>query len=183
MRDCLALVHGPVRHHGHTGLDQEQLRKLPVAYPKDKGSKNYFLLHVDDSITMGRNARKHYDRLAAHYEMKDMGVPTTWCGVQFEFLPHKIVLNQAAYREYFVEYWAKHPTHPMCTTPHLSPMNSADLRNLGGLPAEDSSRYAEFCGQVNWLQVTGADITPSATHLSRGLGHVTKLHEAAAGHF
>ena len=49
--------------------------------PKDKASKNYFLLHVDDSITVGRNARTHYDRLAAHYEMKDMGVPTTWCGI------------------------------------------------------------------------------------------------------
>ena len=36
--------------------------------------------------------------------------------------------------------------------------------------------------QVNWLQVTGADITPAATHLSRGLGHVTKLHEVAAEH-
>ena len=150
--------------------------------PADKASKNYFLLHVDDSITMGRNARKHYDRLAARYDMKDMGVPTTWCGIQFEFLPHKIVLHQAAYREYVVNHWANHPKHPMRATPHLSPMNSADLRNLGGLPAENPSWYAEFCGQINWLQATGADITPSVTHLSRGLGHVTKLHEAAAEH-
>ena len=82
---------------------------------------------------MGRNARKHYDRLAAHYDMKDMGVPTTWCGIQFEFLPHKIVLHQTDYRKYFVKYWANHPKHPMRATPHLSPMNSTDLRNLGVL--------------------------------------------------
>ena len=79
----------------------------------DPDSRCYFLLHVDDSLTIGRNARKHYDHLAQHYEMKDMGTPDTWCGIEFTFLPDTIILHQTAYRKYFVQHWANHPVHPM----------------------------------------------------------------------
>ena len=52
-------------------------------YPK---SRNYLLLHVDDSLLIGRKARQHYNALAARYEMKFFGQPKLWCGLEFEFL-------------------------------------------------------------------------------------------------
>ncbi len=42
---------------------------------------------MDDSLTIGRQAR---------YEMKDMGIPKTWCGIEFTFLPDVIIMHQAA---------------------------------------------------------------------------------------
>jgi hypothetical protein len=37
--------------------------------PSDLQSLCFFFLHVDDSLTVGRNARTHYDNLVARYEM------------------------------------------------------------------------------------------------------------------
>ncbi len=55
-------------------------------------SRCYFLLHVDDLLTIGRKAREHYNRLTARYEMKDMmGILHLWCDIEFMFLrldPH-----------------------------------------------------------------------------------------------
>ncbi len=75
----------------------------------DPDSHCYFLLHVEDSLTIGGNACKHYNQLALHCEMKDMGLPDTCCGIEFTFLPDTIILHQTAYRKYFVQHWATHP--------------------------------------------------------------------------
>jgi hypothetical protein len=53
---------------------------------------------VDDSLTIGRKAREHYNRLTARYEM----------------------MHQTDYRKHFFEHWRKHPVHPMTVTPHVS---------------------------------------------------------------
>ncbi len=90
-------------------------------------SRCYFLLHVDDSLTIGRKAREHYNRLAARYEIKDVGMPQTWCGIEFIFLPDTIILHQTAYRKHFVEHWRKHPVRIMTVTPHLSPIKQDAL--------------------------------------------------------
>ena len=57
---------------------------------------------MDDSLTIDRKAREHYNRLAAQYEMKNMGIPQLWCGIEFTFLPDVIILHQTAYRKHFV---------------------------------------------------------------------------------
>ena len=151
--------------------------------PAEPNSRCFFLLHVDDSITIGRKAREHYERLAAHYQMKDLGLPTTWCGIQFTFLPDVLLLHQTAYKAQFVASWRTHPTHPMHVTPHLSPMNSGDdLRNLDDLAAIDAPWYPVFCGQLGWLLLTCPDLTPASTMLFRGLNHVTPAHVASAEH-
>ena len=151
--------------------------------PTDADSRCFFLLHVDDSITIGRKAREHYDRLASRYQMKDLGLPTTWCGIQFTFLPDVLLLHQTAYKTQLVHSWRTHPTHPMHVTPHLSPMNTGDdLRNLDDLPAVDAPWYPVFCGQLGWLLLTCPDLTPASTMLFRGLNHVTPAHVAAAEH-
>ncbi len=105
--------------------------------------------------------------------MKDMGIPQTWCGIEFTFLPDTIILHQTAYRKHCVEHWRKHPVHPMSVTPHLSPIKDDTLRYK-----EDASGPSQ---RHNWLLITGADITPATiTLVSRGLGHATPDHEDAA---
>ena len=150
--------------------------------PTDLASLCYFLLHVDDSLTIGRNARQHYDKLAARYEMKDMGVPKLWCGIEFAFRKDKILLHQAAYRQYFVEHWRNHPVHPMCVTPHLTPLPQGALPFLDNELWHTENWYSEYCGMLNWLLITGPDVTPAATLIMRGLGRVTPAHESAAAY-
>jgi hypothetical protein len=106
--------------------------------PATPASCCYALLHVDDSLTIGRQALEHYNRLAARYEMKDMGIPQTWCGIEFTFLPDTIILHQTAYCKHFVERWRKHPVHPMTVPPHLSPIKEDALRYK-----EDASGHSE----------------------------------------
>ena len=149
---------------------------------QDHASRCYFLLHVDDSLTIGRKARQHYDKLASRYEMKDMGLPKLWCGIEFEFKKDVILLHQTAYRKYFVDHWRHHPVHPMVFTPHLTPLKADPLRSLDDQPSHNENWYSEYCGMLNWLLVTGADITPGSTLIMRGLGHVTPMYEAAAAH-
>ena len=168
---------GWIKHHSEscvwTRLDD----------PMDPHSRCYFLLHVDDSLTIGRNARKHYDLLAQHYEMKDMGIPDLWCGIEFTFLPDTILLHQTAYRKHFVQHWTNHPVHPMKVTQHLSPLNANALSKIpDDAPEHNDPWYSEFCGMLNWLLLTGPEITPSAVLLFRGLGHITPQHEKAAAH-
>ena len=150
--------------------------------PATPASRCYFLLHVDDSLTIGRQARKHYNQLAARYEMKDMGIPKTWCGIEFTFLPDVIIMHQTAYRKHFFEHWRKHPVHPMTVTPRLSPIKDDALLYKEDAPGHTEPWYSEYCDMANWLLVTGTDITPATTLVSRGLGHVTPDHEDAAEH-
>ncbi len=151
--------------------------------PNEPDSRCYFLLHVDDSLTIDRNARKHYDQLAQHYEMKEMGISDTWCGIEFTFLPDTIILQQTAYQKYFVQHWANHPVHPMKVSRHLSPLNATALSKLpADAPEHNDLWYSEYCGMLNWLLLTGPEITPSAVLPFRGLKHVTERHEAAAAH-
>ena len=149
----------------------------------DQASRCYFLLHVDDSLTVGRKARQHYDKLASRYEMKDMGIPKLWCGIEFAFQKDVILLHQSAYRKYFVEHWRNHPVHPIVFTPYLTPLKEDALRQLDDLqPYHNENWYSEYCGMLNWLLVTGPDVTPGATLIMRGIGHVTPAYEAAAAH-
>ncbi len=96
------------------------------------------LLHRDDSLTIGRKAREHYNRLAARYEMKGMGIPQLWCGIELTFLPDTILMHQTAYRKHFVEHWRKHPVHLMTVTPHLSPIKEDALRYKAEAPGHTS---------------------------------------------
>ncbi len=57
-----------------------------------------------------------------------MGIPQTWCGIEFTFFPDTIILHQTAYRKHFVEHWYKHRVHPMTVTPCLSPIKDDALR-------------------------------------------------------
>ena len=80
----------------------------------------YMCLHVDDGIICGRNTKLHYDNLAAVYELKFLGRPVLFLGIQFEFLDnHMILLHQAAYAQHLLRYWQDHPEHPLDTSgPH-----------------------------------------------------------------
>ncbi len=61
-----------------------------------QASRCYFLLHVNDSLTIDRKAREHYNGLAAQYEMKDISIAQLWCGIKFTLLPDTILMHQTA---------------------------------------------------------------------------------------
>jgi hypothetical protein len=114
--------------------------------------------------------------------MKDMGIPPTWCGIEFTFLLDTIILHQTAYRKHLVEHWRKHPAHPMIVTPGLSPIKDDALRYKADAPGHIEGGYGDFSGMTNWLLIIGADITPGSTLVGRGLGYVTPDPEDAAEH-
>ncbi len=104
---------------------------------------------MDDSLTIGRKAREYYNRLTARYEMKDMGIPQLWCGIEFTFLPETIILHQTACRKHFVEHRRKHPVHPMTVTPHLSLSKEDAIRYKEDAPGQAEPWYGEYCGMAN----------------------------------
>jgi hypothetical protein len=167
-------------------LTQQGLRKHPPQSclwlrqddPATPASRCYFLMHMDDSLTMGRKAGEHYNRPAARYEMKDMSLPQLWCGIEFTLLPGTILMHQTAYRKHFAQHWRKHPVHPLTVTPHLSPIKDDALRYKADAPGHTSPGTAST---VAWPTGT-ADITPGSTLLFRGLRHVNPDHEAASEH-
>ena len=70
----------------------------------------------------------------------------------------------------------------MTVTPHLTPIKDDALHYKAEAPGHTDPWYGEYCGMAGWLLITGADITPATTLVSRGLGHVTPDHEDAAEH-
>ncbi len=70
----------------------------------------------------------------------------------------------------------------MTVTPRLSRIKDDALRYKQDAPGHQEPWDGEFCGMINWLLITGADITPGSTLVCHGLGHVTPDHEDAAGH-
>ena len=150
-------------------------------------STTYLLLHVDDGIIVGRNTKLHYDALAAVYELKFLGRPETFLGLQFEFLEGgKILLHQHAFVRQMLRHWAEHPDHPMATDGvqdrrELPFKQGTDLRNDNKQhAARDCSWYRELLGGLNWLLQTRPDLSVAVMFLARGLGHHTHLHDAAA---
>ena len=148
----------------------------------------YMCLHVDDGIICGRNTKMHYDNLAAVYELKFLGRPVLFLGVQFEFLDnHMIFLHQTAYAQHLLRYWQDHPEHPLDTSgPHshrdlpLDPGVVNELRNFDNAPTKDEHWYRELLGQLNWLLQTRPDFSIAIMHLARGIGQHTRSHEQAA---
>ena len=101
--------------------------------------------------------------------MKDMGIPDTWCGIELTFLPNTIDLHQTPYRKYFVQHWAKHPVHLMKVSRHILPLNANALSKIPvDAPQHNDLLYSEYCGMLNWLLLTGPEITPSAVLLFHG---------------
>ena len=150
---------------------------------QDGDGHTYFLVHVDDTLSLGRNVDKHVAAIAAKYELRNLGIPTKWCGIAFEFLPKEIILHQRSYKTHFVQRWRNDPVHPMTVEPHLSALpQGTDLLNLAQLPAPDDLWYRKYCGEINWMQVTNPDLAPGSVHLFRGIGNTTALHAAAAQH-
>jgi hypothetical protein len=41
------------------------------------------VLHVDDGLMGGRHTQRYYDELAAKYEMKNLGCPDTFLGMEY----------------------------------------------------------------------------------------------------
>ena len=148
----------------------------------------YMCLHVDDGIICGRDTKRHYDNLAAVYDLKFLGRPALFLGLQFEFFSNSmIMLHQSAYAQHLLRYWQNHPDHPMDTRgPHshrdipLDPGVVNELRNFENAPTRDERWYRELLGQLNWLLQTRPDLSIAIMHLARGIGHHTRMHEQAA---
>jgi hypothetical protein len=148
----------------------------------------YMCLHVDDGIICGRDTQRHYDNLAAVYDLKFLGRPALFLGLQFEFFSNNmIMLHQEAYAQHLLRYWQNHPDHAMDTSgPHshrdipLDPGVVNELRNFDNAPTRDERWYRELLGQLNWLLQTRPDLSIAIMHLARGIGHHTRAHEQAA---
>ena len=148
----------------------------------------YTCLHVDDGIICGRDAKLHYDKLATVYELKFLGRPALFLGLQFEFLSNNMIfLHQTAYAQHLLGYWQFHAEHPMDTSgPHshrdlpLDPGVVNELRNFENAPTRDDRWYRELLGQLNWLLQTRPDLSIAVMHLARGISHHTRAHEQAA---
>ncbi len=73
--------------------------------------------------------------------MKDIGMPSTSCGIEFGFLPDN------SYRNYdTVKHLTNHPVHPITLKPHLSPLFTTALTSL----ADDDEFHINPLQQVLW---------------------------------
>ena len=61
-------------------------------------SRCYFLLRVEDSLIIDRNARQHNGFMAQPCDMKDTDTPAMWCGIKFTFLDDKMFLHEKTHR-------------------------------------------------------------------------------------
>jgi hypothetical protein len=146
----------------------------------------YLILHVDDGMMVGNDTEKLFKRLAAVYEIKHLGRPHMFLGIQFEFLPEgQVFLHQRDYIRELLKFWEDHALHAMPTKHNQrkqhTPLHvSLELRNLDGLPTVDEEWYHILIGQLNWLQQTRPDLANAILHLARGIKQQTPLHGRAA---
>ena len=144
------------------------------------------VLHVDDGMIGGINVAARYDALAEAYEMKNLGTrPTQFLGMElFHTKEGHVLLHNQQYIEHLMEYWAKHPEHPMdvrmareTKRVPLNPKTKLDDPLAEELP--DAKWYHEFVGQITNLTKTRGDIIVASTQLSEGLQRQTAAHHEA----
>ena len=146
----------------------------------------YLILHVDDGLMVGKDTETLFKRLSAVYDIKHMGRPHQFLGIQFEFLPEgRVFLHQRDYIRELLKFWEDHALHAMPTKDNPrkqhTPLHvNLDLRNLDGLPTVDEEWYHILVGQLNWLQQTRPDLANAILHLARGIKKQTPLHGRAA---
>ena len=76
----------------------------------------YLILHVDDGLMVGKDTETLFKRLAAVYDIKQMGRPHQFLGIQFEFLPEgRVFLHQRDYIRELLKFWEDHALHAMPT--------------------------------------------------------------------
>ena len=67
------------------GWQQGKYDKCVFRRKSDAGI-TYLVLHVDDGLMGGVNTQQYYDELAAKYEMKNLGCPVTFLGMELAHL-------------------------------------------------------------------------------------------------
>jgi hypothetical protein len=70
--------------------------------------------------------------------------------------------------------------HQTKVASHLSPIKEASLRYMEDVPGHNEPWYIDCYGMSHWLVTTWLKHRPTSTLLSRGLGHATPDHKAAA---
>jgi hypothetical protein len=146
----------------------------------------YLVLHVDDGLMGGRHTQRYYDELAAKYEMKNLGCPDTFLGMEILHLPGgRVFIHAAQYIKDLLTHWARHPDHPIDVltakeTKHTPLHKKRDMHNHSCKPTVDEPWYHEFVGQMTHLAIIRPDLAFAVLlHAQAALQQTTDHHEAA----
>lgn len=101
------------------------MKLAPCIFIKNEG-KEYIIItvYVDDINIFGTDniPKRTILMLKKSFEMKDLGKTSYCLGLQFEYLPHGILLHQSTYIHKILKQFNMHNAHPVS-----SPM---DVRTL-----------------------------------------------------
>ena len=155
----------------------------------------YTIVHVDDGMMMGYNVLPLFEEIAKKYEIKLLGKPKSFLGVEYEFQHNgdggktgggMIFCHQKSYKEWVLDHWENHPIMPMPTiairgqpTTRVPLSPNTDLRNKEGALTEVIDAWQEFMGHVRWIH-TMPEGAYALLQLSYGLTGVTQTMKNAA---
>lgn len=141
----------------------------------------FILVHVDDAIICGGydNAVEQtlYDLMGC-FEVKDLGEPAYFLGVEIHRTPDYISLTQEAYCHKVLKTYGMEN----CTG-KATPMATGTVMTKEGTPLPDSNQYRAIVGSLLYLSVkTRPDIAYAVGVLSRYMSCPTEQHMTAAKH-